>query len=78
MPNTYTQCYFHLVFAVKNRKSLIESLWRIDLEKFMTGIIQNHGHKLLSIYANPDHVHILIGYNLNHGIPQLVEQLKTS
>ena len=23
MANTYTQCYFHLVFAVKNRDSLL-------------------------------------------------------
>jgi putative transposase len=24
MANTYTQCYFHLVFAVKNRDALIK------------------------------------------------------
>lgn len=26
----------------------------------------------------PDHIHIFIGYNLNHTIPKLVEQIKTS
>ena len=26
----------------------------------------------------PDHIHILIGYNLNQLIPDLVEQIKTS
>ena len=26
----------------------------------------------------PDHIHIFIGYNFNHLIPDLVEQIKTS
>jgi putative transposase len=45
---------------------------------YITGIIQNHKHKLLSIYAMPDHIHIFIGYNVNHLIPSLVEEIKTS
>ena len=28
MANTYTQCYVHLVFAVKNRDSLIKIAWK--------------------------------------------------
>jgi putative transposase len=78
MANTYTQCYFHLVWAVKNRDALIRKDWKAELEKYITGIIQNHGHKLLAICAMPDHIHILIGYNLNHLIPDLVEEVKTS
>ena len=65
MANTYTQCYVHLVFAVKNRDSLIKIAWKNELEMYITGIIQNHKHKLLSIYAMPDHIHIFIGYNIN-------------
>jgi putative transposase len=78
MANTYTQCYFHLVFAVKNRDALVRKDWKDELEKYITGIVQNHGHKLLAIGAMPDHIHILIGYNLNHLIPDLVEEIKTS
>jgi putative transposase len=78
MADTYTQCYFQLVFAVKNRDALIRKTWRDNLEKYITGIIQNHNHKLLAIGAMPDHIHILIGYNLNHLIPDLVEEIKTS
>ena len=77
MANTCTQCYFHLVFAVKNRDAIIRSPWKDDLEKYMTGIIQNLGHKLLAIYAMPEHVHILIGYNVNEPIPNTVEKIKT-
>lgn len=78
MANTYKQSYFHLVFAVKNRESLIRPEWKNELEMYITGIIQNRGHKLLAINSMPDHIHILIGYNLNDLIPDLVEKVKTS
>jgi putative transposase len=78
MANTYTQCYFQLVFAVKNRNAVIGNEWKNDMEKYITGIIQNHKHKLLAIGSVPDHIHILIGYNVNHLIPDLVENIKTS
>jgi putative transposase len=78
MANTYTQCYFHLVFAVKNRDALIKKEWKGELEKYITGIVQNHRHKMLAIGAMPDHIHILIGYNVNQLIPDLVEEIKIS
>ena len=78
MANTYTQCYFHLVFAVKNRDALIKKAWKDELEMYITGIVQNHKHKMLAIGAMPDHIHIFIGYNVNHLIPDLVEEIKTS
>ena len=78
MANTYTQCYFHLVFAVKNRDALIKKAWKDELGKYITGIVQNHRHKMLAIGSRPDHLHILIGYNLNQLIPDLVEEIKTS
>ena len=78
MANTYTQFYVHLIFAVKNRNALINKSWKDDLEKYITGIIQNHKHKLLAINSMPDHLHIFIGYNVNQLIPELVEKIKTS
>ena len=78
MANTYTQCYFHLVFAVKNRDALIKKSWKNELEMYIAGIVQNHKHKLLAIGSMPDHIHIFIGYDLNQLIPDLVEEIKTS
>ena len=78
MANTYTQCYVHLVFAVKHRDALIQKTWKDELEKYITGIVQNNKHKLLAIGAMPDHIHIFIGYNVNQLIPDLVVQIKTS
>lgn len=78
MANTYTQSYFHLVFAVKNRDALIRKSWKDELEMYITGIVQKYHHKLLAIGSMPDHIHLFIGYNLNQTIPKLVEEIKTS
>ena len=78
MGDTYTNCYVQMVFAVKSREALIKKQWKDDLEKYITGIIQNHKHKMLAIGSMPDHIHIFIGYNVNHLIPDLVEEIKTS
>ncbi len=78
MGDTYIQAYFHLVFAVQNRQGLIQKHWKARLEKYITGIVQKNGHKLIAIGAERDHVHIFIGYNLNQKISDLVEKIKTS
>lgn len=78
MANTYSQCYFHLVFSPKNRDALISKKWKNNLEKYITVCVQNRKHKLLAINAQPDHVHIFIGYYMSDLIPDLVEDIKTS
>ena len=78
MANTYVQAYFHIVFAVKNRQALIQKRWKDELEKYVSTIVQNHGHKLIAIGSMPDHIHIFIGYKLTQTIPKLVEEIKTS
>lgn len=78
MANTYTQMYVHLVFSPRRREALIRRKWKDGLEKYITGIVQNHKHKMLAIGAMPDHIHLFIGYNVNHLIPDLVEEIKTS
>ena len=78
MANTYTQLYVHLVFSPKNRDALIQKSWKNNLEKYITGIAQNHRHKMLAVGCMPDHIHIFIGYYVNHLIPDLIEEIKTS
>ena len=77
MANTYSQIYIQIVFAVKGRERLIAEEKRIELEKFITGIVKNRNQKLLAIYINPDHAHILVGLNnLDMKIPDLVRDIK--
>jgi len=47
--------------AVKYRQSLIASDWKEDLHKYITGIVQNNGHKMIAINTMPDHLHQVAG-----------------
>lgn len=79
MANTYSQIFIQFIFAVKGREKVIKEESRDRLEKYITGIIQNKKQKLLAIYANPDHIHILVGYNnLNSTISDLVRDVKSN
>lgn len=78
MANTYTQIYIHIVFSPSHREALIRKEWSNNLEKYITGIVQNNEHKMLAIKAMPDHIHIFIGYSINQPLPKLVEKIKTS
>ncbi|HTL81082.1 MAG TPA: IS200/IS605 family transposase, partial [Bacteroidia bacterium] len=77
MANTYTQILLHVVFAVKYRESRIKEENREELQKYITGIIQNRGHKLLAIYCMPDHIHILVSIKPDVLIADLVRDIKT-
>jgi len=61
MPNTYTQINIQAVFTVQNRACIINRRWKEDMYRYITGIVQNRGHKLLAIGGMPDHVHIFFG-----------------
>ncbi len=77
MPNTYSQIYIQIVFAVKGRQNLISKSNREELQKYITGIVQNRGQKLLAIYSMPDHTHILVNLKPSIAIADLVRDIKT-
>ncbi|MEO3405213.1 IS200/IS605 family transposase [Mucilaginibacter sp. CAU 1740] len=76
MPNTYTQLYTHIVFAVKYRQAVIQQEWEDHLHRYITGIVQNNGHKLIAINSVPDHLHLFIGLNPNQSISELMRLVK--
>ena len=76
MPNNYTQLYIHFVFAVLERRSLIQPEWKDELYKYITGIIKNNNHKLIAINGMPNHIHIFIGYHPNQLISDLIHDIK--
>lgn len=76
MPNTYTQLYIHFVFAVKYRRAMINEEWEDRLQKYITGIVQNNGHKLLAINNMPDHLHLFTGLNPRQSISELMQFVK--
>jgi putative transposase len=77
MANTYTQIHIQCVFAVKFRQSLIEKEWKERLHKYITGIVQNHGHKILAINSMPDHLHLFFGFRPNQSLSDLMRIVKS-
>ena len=78
MAGTFSQMYTQVVFAVKYRQALIQSLWEERLYQYTTGIIRNKDQKLLAINGMPDHIHILIGMKPTCCLSDLVREVKKS
>ena len=76
MANTYTQLHIMTVWAVKYRHGLIAPDWKENLYQYITGIVQNRGHKLLRINGMPDHVHLFFGLKPTESISTLMQQVK--
>ena len=76
MPNTYSQIYIQIVFAVKGRENLISKSNREELHKYITGIVQKRDQKLLSIFCMPNHTHILVGLKPSISVSDLVRDIK--
>jgi REP element-mobilizing transposase RayT len=78
MANTYTQIYIHIVFAVEGRQNLIASEHNAELQKYITGIVTAHKHKLIAINNMPDHLHLLVGLQPDRALSDLVRDVKAN
>lgn len=76
MANTYSQIYIQTVFAVDGRLSLIRPEFKVELYKYITGIVRNNRQKLIAINGMSDHVHILIGLKPAMALADLVRDIK--
>ena len=60
MANTYSKCFYHIVFSTKNRVKFISP----DIEKriwaYIGGILKNHGMTAIAIGGIEDHIHVLV------------------
>ncbi len=56
----FNNLYTHFVLTTWGRQPVIPDRSRTRIEKYITGIVCNNSSKLYAIYANPDHVHILV------------------
>ena len=76
MPNTYSQIYIQIVFAVEGRQNLLSPKHREGLHKYIAGIIAKRNQKLIAIFCMPDHIHLLIGIKPTVAISDLVRDIK--
>lgn len=66
----FNNLYTHFIFITLNRTAIIKEKNRQRIEKYITGIVNNNNSKLYAIYANPEHVHLLISRS-----PKLSEEV---
>ena len=76
MANTYTQIHIQAVFCVQDRDCIIKKPWKDELYKYITGIIQNNGHKVLEINGMPDHIHVFFGMRPTQSLSDLLQDIK--
>jgi putative transposase len=67
-----------VVFAVQGRQNLIPKEHKEELHKYITGIVQNKGQKLIAINSMPDHAHVFIGMKSNIALSDLVRDIKNN
>ncbi|GHT32612.1 hypothetical protein FACS189434_04760 [Bacteroidia bacterium] len=61
----YNNLYTHFVFTTQDRFPCISETSRVRIEKYITGVVNNHRCKMYAIYANPEHLHFLISRDPN-------------
>lgn len=59
MANTYSQCFYHLVFSTKGREKLIASDIEQRVWAYIGGILKNHNMSGIRIGGIEDHIHVL-------------------
>ena len=69
----YHNLYTHFIFITQDRIPSIPEKNRERIEKYITGVINNNHSKLYSIYANPEHTHILVSRS-----PKMSEEVLAS
>ena len=78
MANSYSQITIQYVFAVKGRQNLLLPKYNDELQKYITGIVQNRKSKMLAINNVADHMHILIGLSPTYSVAKMVQEIKNN
>lgn len=78
MAGTYAQIYIQYVFAVKGRQNLLQLPWRIEVFKYISGIIKAKGQKSIIVNGVADHVHVFVGLKPSMNISDLIRDIKNN
>jgi REP element-mobilizing transposase RayT len=78
MANTYSQLNIHCVFAVKGRENLITNNFRVDLYRFMSGVLKNDGSYPLAVNGWKDHVHVFFELPVTLSVSKQMQMLKSA
>lgn len=76
--STYTQIIYQIVFSTKFRSRVLSKENRIELFKFISGILLNKKCHLYQINGVEDHIHILTHIHPTIALSSLVKDIKVA
>ena len=78
MAGTFSQIYIQVVFAVKGRDNFLQKPWRLEVYKYMSGIIKGKNQKPIIINGVSNHVHLFIGLKPSMALSDLIRDVKNN
>jgi putative transposase len=69
----YHNLFTHFILSTLDRQPTIAEKYRLRIEKYITGIVKNNDSRLYAVYANPEHIHLLVSRS-----PRLSEEVLSS
>jgi len=75
---SYICLNYHIVFATKQRKPLIDDSFSQRLFSYIAGIASNMKSKLYIVNGIPNHIHLLISLPSDVSIADCVRTIKTN
>ena len=76
--STYTQILYHIVFATKGRRRVLDKPRREDLFRYLWGIVKNHHCHLHRIGGVEDHLHILSSLHPTVALADFIKDIKVA
>jgi REP element-mobilizing transposase RayT len=74
--STYTQILYQIVFSTKNREHTLINPNRVDLYKYIWGLLKNKNCHLYRIGGVTDHIHIVTHLHPSISLASLVKDIK--
>jgi REP element-mobilizing transposase RayT len=76
MAHSYTQLYYHIVYATKERNPWLVVAIRSRLHAYLGGAIRDEGGSALAVDGVEDHVHILARLRQDKAVSAVVGAIK--
>ncbi len=76
MSHSLVKILVHIVFSTKKRDNLIAPDIENELFRYIHGIIENNGSKLIIANGTANHVHLLVSLPKKIDIPDLIGDIK--
>ena len=76
--STYTQILFQIVFSTMNRERTLKTEKRVELYKYIWGIMKNKKCHLYQIGGIEDHIHIVTHIHPTISLSALIKDIKVA